>query len=225
MKGMGAKIGQNGKFVKFSFRKNLIFTVCSLCHIHPSPKETQVPEGCISFGEECISENLTSCIIYIMLLLRTWQKPLSHNWHDPGSASVTQGQQEKWMDYTCVSFGEECSLWGSVRGSAVFGSLVTFLLDILMYMYRTCIHWYIQSAAKKNKPYKTHSHLIRSILKRSYTCHTLEYVSVICVCCRKLGHTWVWRVYALLRMGLRWECVTKIRTNCYWCNQSVWWSC
>ena len=29
--------------------------------------------------------------------------------HDPGSGSVTQDQQEKSMDYTTVSFGEECS--------------------------------------------------------------------------------------------------------------------
>ncbi len=28
--------------------------------LHFSPKETQVLEGCISFGEECVSVNLTS---------------------------------------------------------------------------------------------------------------------------------------------------------------------
>ena len=30
--------------------------------VHSSPKETQVLEGCISFGEECISVNLTVSI-------------------------------------------------------------------------------------------------------------------------------------------------------------------
>ena len=35
--------------------------------VHPSPKDTQVLEGCISFEEECISVNLTSCVIYLTL--------------------------------------------------------------------------------------------------------------------------------------------------------------
>ena len=43
-------------------------------------------------------------------LFQVTPKTIWQNWHDPGSGSVTQDQQENWMDYTCVSFGEEC-IW------------------------------------------------------------------------------------------------------------------
>ncbi len=38
-------------------------------HVHSSPKETQVFQSCISFGEDCMSLNLESYIISTMLLV------------------------------------------------------------------------------------------------------------------------------------------------------------
>ena len=43
--------------------------------IHSSPKQTQVLRGCISFGEDCISVNLTSCIDKIDMTLGQGQWP------------------------------------------------------------------------------------------------------------------------------------------------------
>ncbi len=41
---------------------------------------------------------------FLQVTLRTiWQ-----NVHDPGSGSVTQGHQEKWVQKSCVTFEEEC---------------------------------------------------------------------------------------------------------------------
>ncbi len=58
-------------------------------------------ERCISFGEECMSENLG---------LPVAPRSISLGAHDQGSLTLVQGHHEKSGNSSCVSFWEECML-------------------------------------------------------------------------------------------------------------------